>query len=134
MDLSRTYTDWAKRNFRLNNLSGAYHFEQTDCLNWFETHNQNFDLMFIDPPSFSNSKRMESTWDVQRDHIRLLSQAYKHLNDDGEIIFSTNLRQFKMDKEAAEAIGFQLENISAKTLPEDFKRNPKIHQCWILKK
>lgn len=134
VDLSRTYTDWAKRNFRLNNLSGSYHFEQTDCLTWFETHNQSFDLMFIDPPSFSNSKRMETTWDVQRDHMRLLSQAYERLNVGGEIVFSTNLRQFKMDVNAAEKVGFKLENISKQTLPEDFKRNPKIHQCWVLRK
>jgi 23S rRNA (guanine2445-N2)-methyltransferase / 23S rRNA (guanine2069-N7)-methyltransferase len=134
VDLSKTYTDWAKRNFKLNQLSGAYHFQQADCLTWFETHSASFDLMFIDPPSFSNSKRMASTWDVQRDHIKMLSQAYNHLNQDGEIIFSTNLRQFKMDVEAARAIGFKLDNISSQTLPDDFKRNPKIHQCWLLKK
>ena len=134
VDLSKTYTDWAKRNFKLNQLSGAYHFQQADCLTWFETHSESFDLMFIDPPSFSNSKRMTSTWDVQRDHIKMLSQAYNHLNPGGEIIFSTNLRQFKMDVEAAQAIGYKLDNISSQTLPDDFKRNPKIHQCWLLKK
>ncbi|MBT0587113.1 bifunctional 23S rRNA (guanine(2069)-N(7))-methyltransferase RlmK/23S rRNA (guanine(2445)-N(2))-methyltransferase RlmL [Alteromonas oceanisediminis] len=136
VDLSKTYLDWAKRNFTLNNLSlrGAFRFEQADCLNWFSEHTATFDLMFIDPPSFSNSKRMESTWDVQRDHVALLTQAFDRLNQGGEIVFSTNLRQFKMDTESLEAVGFTLENISTKTLPEDFKRNPKIHQCWVLAK
>ena len=134
VDLSRTYIDWAKRNFKLNSISGPHHFEQTDCLTWFDTHKQKFDLMFIDPPSFSNSKRMEKTWDVQRDHVELLAKAYDCLNDSGEIIFSNNFRQFKLDQQAMSDIGFSFENVSSKTLPEDFKRNPKIHQCWLLKK
>ncbi len=134
VDMSNTYLDWAKRNFTLNGLKGGYQFVQANCVTWFEQHQQTFDLMFIDPPSFSNSKRMEGTWDVQRDHVKLLTQAYDCLNDGGEIVFSNNLRSFRLDEDALTNVGFTLENISAKTLPEDFKRNPKIHQCWILTK
>ena len=134
VDMSNTYLDWAKRNFTLNGLKGGYQFVQANCVTWFEQHQQTFDLMFIDPPSFSNSKRMEGTWDVQRDHVKLLTQAYDCLKDGGEIVFSNNLRSFRLDEDALTNVGFSLENISAKTLPEDFKRNPKIHQCWILTK
>lgn len=134
VDMSNTYLDWAKRNFSLNGLKGGYQFTQANCVTWFEEHHQHFDLMFIDPPSFSNSKRMEGTWDVQRDHVKLLTQAYQYLNEGGEIIFSNNLRSFRLDEQALKAVGFGIDNISKKTLPEDFKRNPKIHQCWILSK
>ncbi len=133
VDMSNTYLDWAKRNFTLNKLRGPYQFVQADCLQWIAEHQQGYDLLFIDPPSFSNSKRMSDTWDVQRDHVTLLRNALKCLNPGGEIIFSNNLRQFKMDITALQELGLTVENISAKTLPEDYKRNPKIHNCWLLK-
>ncbi|MEO9945374.1 bifunctional 23S rRNA (guanine(2069)-N(7))-methyltransferase RlmK/23S rRNA (guanine(2445)-N(2))-methyltransferase RlmL [Paraglaciecola sp.] len=134
VDMSNTYIDWAKENFKLNGLKGAYEFIQADCLTWLKHHNSKYDLMFIDPPSFSNSKRMESTWDVQRDHINLLSDALKCLNPGGEIIFSNNLRQFKLDEATLTKMGVSIKNISKQTLPEDFQRNPKIHHCWSLVK
>lgn len=134
VDLSKTYLDWAKDNFKLNGLNGAYNFIHADCVKWLTENNKQFDLMFIDPPSFSNSKRMEGTWDVQRDHVELLSHAVRNLSEKGVIYFSNNLRSFKLDNTAVEALGLTVENISAKTLPEDFKRNPKIHQCWRLSK
>lgn len=134
VDMSNTYIDWAKENFQLNGLKGAYEFVQADCLTWLKSHTSKYDLMFIDPPSFSNSKRMESTWDVQRDHINLISDALKCLNPGGEIIFSNNLRQFKLDELTLSKMGLSVKNISKQTLPEDFQRNPKIHHCWSLLK
>jgi 23S rRNA (guanine2445-N2)-methyltransferase / 23S rRNA (guanine2069-N7)-methyltransferase len=134
VDLSNTYIQWAKRNFSLNRISGKHEFQQADCVNWFDQHDKMFDLMFIDPPSFSNSKRMENTWDVQRDHLALLAKAYTHLNKGGEVIFSNNLRQFKLDYSGLESIGFSILDVTQKTIPEDFKRNPKIHHCWVLTK
>ena len=132
VDMSNTYLDWAKENFALNNLAGAFQFIQADCTKWLTQHNSRYDLMFIDPPSFSNSKRMEDTWDVQRDHVKLLSDAKRCLKPKGRIFFSNNLRQFKLDSESLKALGFAIEDISKSTIPEDFKRNQRIHQCWIL--
>lgn len=132
VDMSNTYLDWAKDNFALNKLNGAFHFEQADCLKWLKRQHGKFGLMFIDPPSFSNSKRMDDTWDVQRDHVSLLSDARGCLQDKGKIFFSTNLRQFKLDTDAVAALGFTIEDITQKSIPEDFKRNQKIHKCWIL--
>ena len=134
VDMSRTYLEWAKRNFSLNRLSGAYRFEQADCLQWLKSDRGEYDLIFIDPPSFSNSKRMNNVWDVQRDHIALLADAVKRLAPGGEIIFSNNLRKFKLDEEAVQALGLSITDWNAKTLPEDFKRNPKIHHCWLFTK
>ncbi len=132
VDMSKTYLEWAKKNFTLNKLSGAYKFEQADCLNWLKQDKAHYDLIFIDPPSFSNSKRMDTTWDVQRDYLALLADAKQRLSSGGEIIFSNNLRKFKFDTEAVEALGFAIEDWCQKTLPEDFKRNPRIHHCWLL--
>lgn len=132
VDMSNTYIDWAKDNFKLNNLRGPYEFVQADCLTWLAHHRNAYDFIFIDPPSFSNSKRMDTTWDVQRDHLGLLTDALSCLRPGGEILFSNNLRQFKLDQKGLEALGFHIEDISSKTLPEDFSRNPKIHHCWLL--
>jgi 23S rRNA (guanine2445-N2)-methyltransferase / 23S rRNA (guanine2069-N7)-methyltransferase len=88
--------------------------------------------MFIDPPSFSNSKRMDNDWDVQRDHVALLTNAKELLADEGKIYFSNNLRSFKIDTASIEALGFSVNNITSHTIDEDFKRNQKIHHCWIL--
>ncbi|MFA3790278.1 bifunctional 23S rRNA (guanine(2069)-N(7))-methyltransferase RlmK/23S rRNA (guanine(2445)-N(2))-methyltransferase RlmL [Aliiglaciecola sp. SL4] len=134
VDMSKTYINWAKQNVQLNSIQCANQFIQADCINWLAGHEHTYDLIFIDPPSFSNSKRMDSTWDVQRDYLQLIEHAYKRLNVNGEIVFSNNLRSFKLDNNAVNNLGLSVENISLKTLPEDFKRNPKIHYCWILTK
>lgn len=134
VDMSNTYIDWAKDNFKANNLRGSYEFVQADCLTWLKHHNGSYDLMFIDPPSFSNSKRMDTTWDVQRDHIQLITDAVKCLKSGGEILFSNNLRQFKLDEQGVKDLGLTVKNISKSTLPEDYQRNPKIHNCWSLVK
>ncbi|MDP4535251.1 bifunctional 23S rRNA (guanine(2069)-N(7))-methyltransferase RlmK/23S rRNA (guanine(2445)-N(2))-methyltransferase RlmL [Alkalimonas collagenimarina] len=133
VDMSNTYLDWAKRNFMLNGLHGHhYHFEQADCLQWLARCEGKYDLIFVDPPTFSNSKRMQDSWDVQRDHVKLLDMLKYRLADGGVVIFSNNKRRFKIDSEALQATGWQVKDISAATLPEDFKRNPHIHVCFEL--
>ncbi|MBN2644080.1 MAG: bifunctional 23S rRNA (guanine(2069)-N(7))-methyltransferase RlmK/23S rRNA (guanine(2445)-N(2))-methyltransferase RlmL [Desulfuromonadaceae bacterium] len=136
VDMSATYLAWAQENLRLNGFEGAQHrLVQADCLAWLEQAQQEtmrYGLIFLDPPSFSNSKRMTQTFDVQRDHVVLLKQAAGLLTQGGVLLFSNNLRRFRMDIPAVEALGLAVEDISAKTLPEDFARNPRIHNCWLL--
>ncbi|KFZ37316.1 23S rRNA methyltransferase [Shewanella mangrovi] len=133
VDMSNTYLNWAKDNFMLNGLMGPqYRFEQGDCLQWIKDCNQSFDLIFIDPPTFSNSKRMEDSFDVQRDHGELLMALSKLLNKGGEIIFSNNKRKFKMDEQLLNDAGLTVENMDDRMLPQDFKRNPHIHNTWLI--
>lgn len=134
IDMSNTYISWAKENFALNGLSGKqYDFIQADCLQWIkENIHQKFDLIFIDPPTFSNSKRMEDSWDVQRDHAEMLGGLIKLLSPNGELIFSNNKRKFKMDIEALNQAGIDVTNIDHLCLPLDYKRNPHIHNVWLL--
>jgi 23S rRNA (guanine2445-N2)-methyltransferase / 23S rRNA (guanine2069-N7)-methyltransferase len=115
-------------------LSGKqYDFIQADCLQWIkENSHQKFDLIFIDPPTFSNSKRMEDSWDVQRDHAEMLGGLIKLLSPNGELIFSNNKRKFKMDIEALNQAGIDVTNIDHLCLPLDYKRNPHIHNVWLL--
>ena len=134
VDMSRTYLNWARDNMRHNGLTSWQHkFEQADCLDWLRHCEQTFDLIFIDPPTFSNSKRMDDTFDVQRDHIDVMAMLKKILNPDGLIVFSNNKRQFKMDFNGLAELGLVAENISAKTLPKDFARNPHIHNSWLIR-
>ncbi len=132
VDMSNTYLNWARKNFALNGLSESRNrLEQADCLKWLEENDQQFDLILLDPPSFSNSKRMEDVLDVQRDHVNMIHQAMRALAEDGTLVFSNNLRSFKLDEAALSA--YRMENITAQTIDEDFKRNTKIHQCWLIK-
>lgn len=131
VDMSNTYLNWARKNFALNGLSETRNrLEQADCLKWLESNDQRFDLILLDPPSFSNSKRMEDVLDIQRDHVNMIHQAMRALEQGGTLIFSNNLRSFSLDIQALEA--YTIKDISAQTLDEDFKRNPKIHQCWLI--
>ena len=133
VDMSNTYLDWAKRNFSVNGLTGKqYQFEQADCLQWLSRCRNQFDLIFVDPPTFSNSKRMQDSWDVQRDHVKLLNMLTPRLAPGGKVIFSNNKRRFKIDTQALNDAGWQVKDISAATLPEDFKRNVHIHVCFEL--
>ncbi|NDV91268.1 bifunctional 23S rRNA (guanine(2069)-N(7))-methyltransferase RlmK/23S rRNA (guanine(2445)-N(2))-methyltransferase RlmL [Alteromonas sp. 345S023] len=132
VDMSNTYLDWAKKNVALNKLSNPHAFIQADCTTWLADHKGKYDLIFIDPPSFSNSKRMQGTWDVQRDHVAMLTNAHRCLNEKGTVIFSNNKRGFKLDTNALTALGFSIENITKQTIPEDFARKGNIHQCWVL--
>lgn len=134
VDMSKTYLQWAKRNFALNGLdSDGHEFVQQDCIKWLKAQagkKDCFDLIFIDPPTFSNSKRMDSVFDVQRDHVFLIDSAMKLMSHDGSLVFSNNFRKFKLD--AGIESRFEVKDISAKTIPEDFRRNQKIHRCWII--
>lgn len=131
VDMSNTYLNWARKNYVLNGLSESRNrLEQADCLQWLEKNDQQFDLILLDPPSFSNSKRMEDVLDVQRDHVSMINHAMRALAEGGTLIFSNNLRSFKLDEQALS--GFTIKDISAQTIDEDFKRNAKIHQCWLI--
>lgn len=133
VDMSNTYLDWAKQNMQLNGQVGRQHrYEQADCLQWLEHCDKQFDLIFIDPPTFSNSKRMEQSFDVQRDHIQLMKNLKRLLKARGKIVFSNNKRHFKMDVEGLGELSLVAENISHKTLPMDFARNKHIHNCWVI--
>jgi len=132
VDMSNTYLTWAKENFKLNDLSLVKHqFIQENCLEWLGRCREQFDVIFLDPPSFSNSKRMSHNFDVQRDHIGLIDAAMKLLRADGVLYFSTNFRKFKLSPVLESR--YQIENISAETIDVDFKRNQRIHQCYMIK-
>ncbi len=133
VDMSKTYLAWAERNMKHNGQGGRQHrFEHADCLKWLESTKTQYDLIFIDPPTFSNSKRMEDTFDVQRDHVKLMTHLSRILRADGEIVFSNNKRGFKMDHEALAELGLQAKDITAQSIPLDFARNKQIHNCWIV--
>ncbi|OOF40149.1 23S rRNA (guanine(2445)-N(2))/(guanine(2069)-N(7))-methyltransferase [Rodentibacter mrazii] len=133
VDMSNTYLNWAEQNLILNDLDGKPHqLIQADCLQWLEKCDRQFDLIFVDPPTFSNSKRMEASWDVQRDHIKLMGNLKRILRQSGSIVFSNNKRGFKMDFAGLEILGLSAVEISHKTLPLDFERNKQIHNCWLV--
>ncbi|SMY15527.1 MULTISPECIES: bifunctional 23S rRNA (guanine(2069)-N(7))-methyltransferase RlmK/23S rRNA (guanine(2445)-N(2))-methyltransferase RlmL [Photobacterium] len=133
VDMSNTYLRWAQENMELNNQVGNQHeFVQADCLQWLQEVDDTFDLIFIDPPTFSNSKRMKQTFDIERDHIMLMENLKRMLRPDGQIVFSNNKRHFKMDLEKLTELGLHAKNISDKTLPLDFAKNKQIHNCWII--
>lgn len=129
VDLSRTYLGWAERNLRLNGLDPARHpLVRADCLEWLPARRERWDLILLDPPTFSNSKRMQTTWDVQRDHATLILQAVDRLAPQGVLIFCTNRRNFRLDQDALADL--PLEDLSRQTLPEDFRRRPQRHHCF----
>ncbi len=133
VDMSQTYLDWARKNFALNGLSEARnHCEQADCTKWLADCKQEFDLILLDPPTFSNSKRMDDTLDIQRDHVDLIHQAMRVLSEDGLLIFSNNKRKFELDPVVSEI--FAVENVTAWSLDPDFERSRDIHQCWFIRK
>ncbi len=139
VDLSRTYLDWARRNLDRNGITGPEHvLVQADCLAWLEetAHtlraDERYGLMFTDPPTFSNSKRMRETFDVERDHVTLIRSAARLLAPDGLMIFSTNRRHMKLDEPALTALGLRIEDLTRATIPPDFARNPRVHRCWRL--
>ncbi len=138
VDMSRTYLDWAQRNLDRNGYTGpAHRFVQEDCLAWLNQQAQqapgSFDLIFLDPPTFSNSKRMVENFDVQRDHVLLLRDALQLLSPGGVLIFSNNFRRFKLDRAALEG-DVKIEDLTQATIPKDFERNPRIHHCWKMLK
>lgn len=129
VDMSNTYLQWADRNMALNGFEGPEHrFLQADVLQWLrQPTGERFDLIVLDPPTFSNSKRMYGTLDVQRDHVALLDAVLRLCKPGGKVYFSTNYRRFKIDAEAIRAADIQ--DITKQTIPLDF-RNERIHKCF----
>jgi 23S rRNA (cytosine1962-C5)-methyltransferase len=133
VDLSNTYLEWAGRNLSLNGFSGAENrLLQADVLQWLELPaSERWDLAVVDPPTFSNSKRMKGVLDIQRDHVWLLNQVLHRTVPGGTVVFSTNYRRFKL--ETTEIRAADIRDIGSRTIPEDF-RNKKIHQCFLIKR
>jgi 23S rRNA (guanine2445-N2)-methyltransferase / 23S rRNA (guanine2069-N7)-methyltransferase len=130
VDLSRTYLDWAHANLELNGFGGREHvLVHADALEWVRTAPAGgWDLIFLDPPTFSNSKRMTGTLDVQRDHVDLLNAVGRLLAPGGVLVFSTNFTRFKLDADALP--GLVVDDVTKSTIPRDFERNPRIHRCF----
>jgi 23S rRNA (guanine2445-N2)-methyltransferase / 23S rRNA (guanine2069-N7)-methyltransferase len=139
VDMSHTYLNWAKANMALNNQldENQHQFIQADCIEWLETeikqiYKRQYDLIFLDPPTFSNSKRMDDVFDIQLHHVDLINKALALLAKGGVLYFSTNFRRFKFDRAAFS--GFTVTDMSAASIPADFARNTRIHYCWSIKK
>jgi 23S rRNA (guanine2445-N2)-methyltransferase / 23S rRNA (guanine2069-N7)-methyltransferase len=141
VDLSATYLQWCADNLHANGFSGARHqlvqadalqWLQADALQWLEADSGQYDLVFCDPPTFSNSKRA-GDFDIQASHVRLLRAAMARLAPGGVLYFSNNFRRFKLDADAIAAFA-HCEDISPATIPPDFARNPRIHRTWRLTK
>jgi 23S rRNA (guanine2445-N2)-methyltransferase / 23S rRNA (guanine2069-N7)-methyltransferase len=150
IDLSNTYLEWAQRNLLLNDIHSRMYahmpasgerlaphaFVRSDVRQWLSDENRltrraQFDLIFCDPPTFSNSKKMDGTLDIQRDHAELLQHCLGLLAPTGTLYFSTNRRGFKLDPGLADIA--RIDDITAQTLDEDFKRPPPAHRCWALR-
>lgn len=148
VDLSNTYLEWARENLRLNGIrmvdsdrrsskENPHRLYRADCLAWLreqaeKTRPPQFDLILCDPPTFSNSKKMDGTLDIQRDHVELITLASKLLAPNGTLYFSTNRKRFKLDDLAP--LGLEVTDITPKTLDEDYKRPPAAHRCWAIRR
>ena len=131
VDMSNTYLEWARDNFALNKLDPRLHrVVRDDCFRWLETANAQFDLIFMDPPTFSNSKKMRDTLDVQRDHPRLVELAMARLAPGGTLVFSNNQRRFKLDEALSER--YAVEEITTCTFDPDFQRRTNLHHVFLL--
>jgi len=135
VDMSNTYLDWAQDNLSLNDFVGdKHHFERDDCLVWLDNavkEKKKYQLIFIDPPTFSNSKKMTTALDINRDYAKLLNNCVELLSDDGVILFSTNAKGFKLDESLLHDCF--IKDITSITTSEDFRRKP-LHKCWCLAK
>ena len=142
VDLSKTYLDWAKENMKMNDFSDEkkYFFVRDDVFNFLDQANLRnqkgenfFDIIILDPPTFSNSKKTENTLDINKDWPILIEKCLKILNPNGILYFSTNSRKlnFKTEilSEKLDLENLQIEDITQKTIPDDF-RNKKIHRAW----
>jgi 23S rRNA (cytosine1962-C5)-methyltransferase len=132
VDLSKTYLGWAERNFALNGFNNSgYKFIHTDVLQYITTLPENyFDIIVLDPPTFSNSQRMQEVFDVQRDHVSLINRCLRSMKKDGSLYFSTNFKKFIIDKEN---INGEIKDITKKTTPFDFERGIG-RVCFLIKK
>lgn len=133
VDLSRTYLDWAAENLRANGfeLGPDHRVKQADCLAWLKQDLGPYDLIFMDPPVFSNSKRMDGVLDVQRDHAWMIDDCLRMLKRGGTLLFSCNLRDFTLDPGLAER--YAVKDWTKPSIPPDFARNPKIHKCFFIR-
>jgi 23S rRNA (guanine2445-N2)-methyltransferase / 23S rRNA (guanine2069-N7)-methyltransferase len=136
VDVSNTYLDWAARNFTLNGLDVTQHrLQRADCLAWLAAsaaaRRPQFELIFLDPPTFSRGKRMQGVLDVQRDHPLLIEQCMALLAPHGLLVFATNAQRFRLDESLP--LRWQVQDVSAATLPFDFAGNPRIHRCYELR-
>jgi 23S rRNA (guanine2445-N2)-methyltransferase / 23S rRNA (guanine2069-N7)-methyltransferase len=133
VDMSNTYLAWAQDNLELNNFSGKQHeFIREDCIKWLsdaKNEGRRYQLIFLDPPTFSNSKRMDRTLDIKRDHVELINQTMELLDDDGVLIFSCNAHGFKLDQKHLKE--YSIRDITRMTTSQDFRRKPA-HVCWCL--
>lgn len=132
VDLSATYLKWARDNLCLNGFSEAAHtLVRSDCMQWLRQSHDQFDLIFVDPPTFSNSKRMQGHFDVQASHEALLDLVMKRLEPGGLVIFSNNFRGFRLADSVREK--YAVTDITPASLPPDFARGKPAHQCWELR-
>ncbi len=132
VDMSNTYTEWGKENFILNGFSLKNHeIVRADCLKFLGEERHKYDIIIIDPPTISRSKKMDQMFDIQKDYIYLIQESIRLLKPEGRIFFSTNSRRFLFDENLFP--GMVISEISDKTLPIDF-HDPKIHRCWRLEK
>ncbi len=132
VDLSKTYLGWLRKNLAVNGLAeNRNQVIRANCVEWLEACDKQYDLIMLDPPSFSNSSAMAEDFDVQRDHSQLLRAAMRCLRSDGCLYFSNNRRGFKLEPKIAEQ--FDCSDITRETLDPDFQRNPRIHRCWRFK-
>ena len=135
VDMSATYLAWAEDNFALNGFKPEpykYRFMQANAVEWLQRCKAEYDLIFLDPPTFSNSKRMQDVFDVQRDHVELINHCMRILSANGTLIFSNNFRKFKLDPSIE--IAYRVQDYRLPSIPEDFQRDPKIHGCWLITK
>jgi 23S rRNA (guanine2445-N2)-methyltransferase / 23S rRNA (guanine2069-N7)-methyltransferase len=131
IDLSKTYLTWLGKNLAVNQLDEARNTViREDCQSWLTRARGRYDLILLDPPSFSNSKAMTESFDVQRDHPQLVRMSMGVLRDEGQLYFSNNRRGFVLDAALQEE--FLCEDITEKTLPPDYQRKRKMHCCWLI--
>lgn len=136
VDMSNTYLEWAAKNFEANGISEGPQHEllRADCTVWIPAggaSRRHWDVIFLDPPTFSTSKKMEGTFDVQRDHVPLLRSTAKLLARNGVLLFSNNFRRFEIDAGAMPEL--VVEDITRRTIPEDFKRHDGIHHAFLIR-
>ena len=134
VDLSQNYLDWGKQNFVLNGLDvsrNKYQFVAADIFEWIKDNTEQFDIIFIDPPTFSNSKKFQGTFDVQRDHSALINRAMNRLTSDGVLYFSNNFTRFELDEQLTER--YDIVDITQKTIGFDFDVKKPIHQSFEIR-
>ncbi len=129
VDISGTYLQRARANFSLNGFGGPQHVTvEQDCIEWLKFCRERFALIFVDPPTFSNDRHRKTTFTVQNDHEKLLQLCMQRLSRDGLLVFSTNFRKFNLEDSLQKE--FDVREITEATIPEDFKKTPRIHRCW----